>query len=342
MGTQSFYARGDGSSANNAALNVENKSQQPTVKITFDSGPTGDLTLEYNGGLPDPDTTVIIDGVRYNFTLELTGSLPFDNRKVPDPLEGLQVTVISVVIDGSIERFFFVSDGSGTQALMNQFGNGAIALTDANFAPPPVYVCFCDGTDIATPNGPRKVETLRSGDLVITDTGAAKPILWIAHSILAPSMINNAPELRPIRIRAGAIKHDVPTADLYVSAQHRVVLEGALAELMFGEHRVLVAAKHLVGTVADWVSPDAPVSYYHLLLEDHDLVLSNGLASESFQPSQRAISGMSADAQMSLGAVLDEHVLLKFFRRPNALISLSRFEARSLCSAMFGVQRVSA
>lgn len=101
MSTLSFYARGDGSSANNAALNVENPSQQPTVLITFDSGTSGDLVLEYNGGAVDPDTTVIINGISYNFNVELTGTLPLGNSKTPDPLEGKTITVISAVINGS-------------------------------------------------------------------------------------------------------------------------------------------------------------------------------------------------------------------------------------------------
>lgn len=96
MTTMSFYARGDASSANNASLNVENPSKQATVQITFDSGLTGDIVLESNGGAADPDTTVIIGGVSYNFIVEQTGNLPTGSNKVPDVLEGKQVTVISV------------------------------------------------------------------------------------------------------------------------------------------------------------------------------------------------------------------------------------------------------
>jgi hypothetical protein len=134
--TISFYARGDGASANNAALNVNNTSQQPVVLLTFEASPGGDIVLERNGGAPDPDTTVLINGVRYNFTVELTGGLPISNGKVPDPLEGKTITVISTVVNGATKRFFFENDGTGSLSLMNQFGNGAIALTNANFSPP--------------------------------------------------------------------------------------------------------------------------------------------------------------------------------------------------------------
>lgn len=334
MTTLSFYARGDGSSANNAALNVENTSQQPTVLLTFDSGPTGDLVLEYNGGANDPDTTVIINGISYNFTVELTGGLPIGDGKVPDALEGKQVTVISVVIDGTTERFFFVSDGSGTMALMNQFGNGAISLTNADFAPPPVYICFCRGTEISTPTGYRKIETLRKGDLVLNDKGEAKPVLWVGESEVSVSEMLQSPECRPIRIAADVVAPGVPFADLFVSAQHRVVLDDPAAMLYFGEGRVMIAAKHLVGLMAEQVMPDAATTYYHLLLEEHEMVVSNGMVSESYQPALRAFRGLPPATARSLAEALPDHVLQGFFDRPDAMISLKPHEAISLVRRM--------
>ncbi len=336
MTTLSFYARGDGSSANNAALNVENTSQQPTVLITFDSGPTGDLVLEHNGGANDPDTTVTINGTSYNFKVELTGGLPTGNGKVPDPLEGKDITVISVVIGGSTERFFFVTDGSGSMSLMNQFGNGAISLSNANFSPPPVFICFCLGTEISTPSGYRKIETFRAGDLVLNDRGEAKPILWIGKSEASFAEMLHAPERRPVRIASGDIAPSVPFSDLMVSSQHRVVLDDPAALLYFGERRVMVAAKHLVGLIAERVMPVAATTYYHLLLEEHELVLSNGMLSESFQPSLRAYRGLPQEMARSLSERLSDYDLQEFFDRPDAMISLKPHEAGAIVRAVQG------
>jgi hypothetical protein len=334
MTTLSFYARGDGSTANNASLNVENTSQQPTVQITFDSGPSGDIVLESNGGAPDPDTTVIINGISYNFKVELTGNLPFANNKVPDPLEGKQITVISVVIAGVTERFYFVTDGSGTLALMNAFGNGAIPLTNTNLAPPPIFICFCAGTEILTPGGYRMVETLRVGDLVLNDDGAEKPILWIGHTVVSVAEMLRNSNLCPIRIAADAVQTGSPFSDLYVSAQHRIVLQHPAADLLFGTPKVLAAAIQLVGTFADWVVPTGPVTYYHLLLPDHDMVMSNGLATESLQLSFKCFAGMSGDAQRSISEALPDGALHEYFRRPDAFPSLKSHEAKILGIAM--------
>lgn len=330
MTTLSFYARGDGSTANNAALNVENQSQQPTTLITFDSGPSGDIILEANGGAIDPDTTVIIDGVSYNFILEQTGDLPFANGKVPDVLEGSQVTVISVIIDGNYERFFFVTDGSGTMSLMDQFGNGAIALTNVDTAPSEVFICFCGGTGILTPTGYKKVEDLKAGDLVLNSVGDAVPIWWIGQSPASADDMWRDPTRRPVRIAAHAVAPGVPDADLYVSAQHRVVLEGAWSELHFGEPCVLVAAKHLVGTAAEWFMPSEGVVYFHILLEHHEVLISNGLLTESFQPSLRSYNGIAAPMRRSLSDAISIERLHKLFSRPDAMPSLKKSEAKVL------------
>ncbi len=340
MASLSLFARGGGSSANNAALNVDPKSQQDTVEITFESGATGDIVLDGNGGDVDPDTTVTIDGVSYNFILEQTGDLPIGNGKVPDALQGSQITVISYIdLAGDYQRLFFVTDGSGTFELMDSFGNGAVALTNVDTTPTAVYICFCGGTDILTPSGYRKVETLKAGDLVVTDTGAAVPILWCGHSHVSVADMQADPSLRPLRIMADAIAPGVPFADLLVSAQHRVVIEGVWTELYFGEPAVLVPAKYLVGPIAQIDMPSEDVVYYHILLEQHEVLISNGLMTESFQPSLRSYNGISPQMRLSLSDAVSKERLLSLLNREDAMCTLKKADAQVLVAKMVGAMR---
>jgi Hint domain len=328
--TISFWVRGDGSTANNDALNVENQTQQPVIQITFDSGPSGDLSLEYNGGAVDPDTTVIIGGVPYPFTVELVGTLPTGDGKVPDPLEGKQIAVISVVINGNEERFFFVIDGTGTPDLMAQFQNGAIGLNGTADYDPPPFTCFCTGTMIATPSGPRAVEKLVAGDLVLNDTGEAHQIQWIGRSRVDLDTLRKNHDFAPIRIRAGAFGPSLPATDLFVSPQHRIVLEGPAVELLFGADRVLAAAKHLVGTFAEIHQPGEDVEYFHILTENHEILVSNGLPTESFQPARRRIDVMSPESRIVLERTLSALGRDDMLTRKDALPSLKGYEVSAL------------
>ncbi len=218
---------------------------------------------------------------------------------------------------------------------MEQFGNGAIPLDNTDTSPTTVYICFCGGTEILTPRGYRKVEELRAGDLVLNDAGGAVSILWMGQSTASREEMRRDPTRRPVRIAAHSISAGVPYSDLYVSAQHRVVLEGAWNELFFGEARVLVRAQHLVGTIAERIMPQADVTYFHILLADHDIVLANGLMTESFQPSARSSDGIAEEMRSSLSEALPKNVLQSYFRRPDALLTLKKHEASVLTDRMF-------
>jgi Hint domain len=178
------------------------------------------------------------------------------------------------------------------------------------------------------------VERLLAGDMVLNDQGAAHQILWIGCSRVSLASLRHNPSLNPVRIPANAFGPSTPDADLFVSPQHRIVLEGHMAELLFGEARVLVAAKHLIGAFADKVEPDADVDYFHILTEGHEILVSNGLPTESFQPARRMIDVMAADTRAILEqtlSVLGRHDMLS---RKDALLSLKRHEAQLLAELM--------
>jgi hypothetical protein len=302
MTTLSFYARGDGASANNAALNVDPLSQQATTLITFDSGPTGDLVLEANGGGVDPDTTVTINGTTYNFILEQTGDLPFGNGKVPDALEGSQVTIISVVIDGRYERFFFVTDGSGTMELMNQFGNGAVPLTNVDTTPTEVFICYGEGTEILTLAGYKKAESLRPGDQVMTLDNGPQEILWTRtnQQPLETAEVDD----KPVLIKAGAFGPGRPERDLIVSPQHRILVGGQGQLSGSFDTEVFVPAKALTGLPGiRFMQGKRSITWIHFACARHEVVFANGCASESLLLGPIAMQGLTGVEKAHLAAL---------------------------------------
>ncbi|MEM9435823.1 MAG: Hint domain-containing protein [Pseudomonadota bacterium] len=155
--------------------------------------------------------------------------------------------------------------------------------------------CFVQSTVMAAPEGERLIETLRAGDRLITRDHGIQEIAWIGRKDLSPRELASDERLLPIRIRAGALGPDYPAADLIVSPNHRVLMKSAEHALNFGSPEVFVAAKFLVDRPGVEVLRGEPVSYFHILFERHEVVLSNSTWTESFLPGPQALSGVDRD-----------------------------------------------
>ncbi len=155
-----------------------------------------------------------------------------------------------------------------------------------------VVICFTPGTAIATPKGEVAVENLQAGDRVLTRDNGIQELAWVGQRQLSEFELARHPEWRPVLIRAGALGPNVPEKDLLVSPNHRVLVTEARAALYFEESEVLAAAKHLTDLDGvDRVKPSG-LTYVHLLCERHEVILSNGAWTESFQPGDYSLKGM--------------------------------------------------
>lgn len=330
-----FWVRTDSNSANNPAMNL---TTDDAFEISFvPSGSSGDVLLEYDSGNVDPDTQVQIDGVNYDFVFELSATLPTENsdgaQQVPEQFEGASLFLITIQdypTAGETTRVAFLPEEDATMADMDAFGNGAIELQNIDTTTPGV-VCFAAGTRLMTPDGERPVEELREGDLVSTAGGAALPIVWISSSThVWPGATEEA---LPILISQGALGAGRPARDLIVSPQHKVLISGAAAERHAGVSEVLVPAKGLTRLSGiRRMKGKRRVTYYHVLLQRHAILLSERLASESFYPGPMALRMLRIDQR------LDIHRKLPGLRDngygPTARQCLTRRQTQALARAI--------
>lgn len=157
-------------------------------------------------------------------------------------------------------------------------------------------ICFGPATRLSTPQGPRAIEDLRPGDLVTTKDNGPQEILWTGHRRLSGARLHAMPHLRPIRFRAGALGIGQPDGDLVVSPQHRMVVRSPVANEMFRTDEVMVAAEHLTNGRSVTLDRDLrDVTYFHVLLEHHNVIWANGLETESFHPAHMDLSTLNPD-----------------------------------------------
>lgn len=147
---------------------------------------------------------------------------------------------------------------------------------------PGEIVCFAEGSLLLTVDGYRPVENLVVGDMLKLADGRRERIRWIGSSALDEEALDLLPNLRPIRLRKDCLAKGYPFADLVVSPQHRIWVNGGpILELTDGVGG-LIAAKHLLGIDGVEVAHDmTSVRYYHVLLDSHEILWSNGLPTES-------------------------------------------------------------
>ena len=181
-------------------------------------------------------------------------------------------------------------------------------------------VCFAAGTEIDTPNGPVRVETLSAGDLVLTGADGAHPIRWAGASTVPAQG-----DLAPIIITRGTLGND---RDLVVSPQHGILLSDWRAELLYGQDEVLVRAKDLLNMDGVHRKPGGLVTYCHILMDRHHVVRAHGVWSETLYPGAVAMGAVSPAAQAEIAGLFPDITAYG----PTVAPCLRGFEARALAA----------
>ncbi|MHA6262622.1 Hint domain-containing protein [Arenibacterium sp. CAU 1754] len=189
-------------------------------------------------------------------------------------------------------------------------------------------VCWTAGSQILTDRGPRNVETLSFGDMVQTLDKGDQPVRWIGRRRM-PALGKYA----PVRFEAGAIGN--PTI-FEVSQNHRILLCGPMAELLYGEHEVLVAAKHMINDSTIHLRTAGWVEYVHVLFDEHQIVMVDDVASESLMPCAENIKDDWAEPRSELLDIFPDLADLIEQPHQSARICLNSSEARVLLANPMG------
>ena len=206
-------------------------------------------------------------------TATLTGTVSAFGDPVSADLNGTVVT-----------RYAYaeVAGGQGIVLTTQDYGTMYIFL-DTTFVPSQQYTlyygfgdfnppCFVAGTRIATARGEIPVETLRVGDRVVAlRSRRFAEVTWLGHRRLDCSAHPRGHDVWPVRILANAFATDMPHRDLLLSPDHALFLDGALVPVRFLLNGATIVQERV-----------AKVTYWHVELASHDVLLANGLPAESY------------------------------------------------------------
>jgi hypothetical protein len=131
------------------------------------------------------------------------------------------------------------------------------------------------GTTIQTANGARKVEDLAVGDLLPTLFGGQRPVHWIARYPFRKADPSKpwVKTVLPVRVAQSALATGLPRADLYLTREHALFIDGVLipvGNLINGRTIKLFEAREL-----------AELEFFNIKLESHDVIYAEGAAVET-------------------------------------------------------------
>ncbi len=177
---------------------------------------------------------------------------------------------------GTVEHFAGFSggeltlDGGTTLALAGSYTAGQVSVSNDG-SNTFIVACFAAGTRIEGAFGPVPVEALREGDLVRNFAGQLVKVRWLGHRRTDLARHKRPHDVMPVRVRAGAFGDLVPARDLVLSPDHAVFVDGRLVPI-----RYLINGQSIVQ------ESRKSVTYWHVELERHDVILAEGMPCETF------------------------------------------------------------
>lgn len=149
------------------------------------------------------------------------------------------------------------------------------------------FACFTHGAKIKTACGERRIEDIKVGDRVMTLDHGLQRVRW-AGSRTVPAM----GQMTPIKIDAGTLGC---SEDLHVSPNHRMLISGAMAELLCGQEEMLISAIERVNDRTVSQVEGGFVTYVHIMFDYDEVIWANDSPSESFFAGDDALNSLNQE-----------------------------------------------
>lgn len=155
-------------------------------------------------------------------------------------------------------------------------------------------VGLATGTHLRTPCGPRRVENIRAGDLVVTRDAGLQPVRVVFSRNMTTAELAADPSLSPVRLAPRSIAPMTPAQELLVAPGHRLLVPGWRLEDKADDELTLLPARELTGANdAVHIARDVgDVTYFNIVFDEHVVFCANGLPVESFRPTPAALDAI--------------------------------------------------
>jgi hypothetical protein len=151
--------------------------------------------------------------------------------------------------------------------------------------------CFRAGTPILTTDGMVAVEDLGVGTELRLASGGVAPVRWLGHRRVDCRRHPRPWDVWPVRVSANAFGPGAPRRDIFLSPDHAVFHDG-----------VLIPIRYLLNGATIRQEETDDVTYWHVELAQHAVLLADGLACETYLDTGNRTSFEHPGAVMALHA----------------------------------------
>ncbi|KIT16702.1 Hint domain-containing protein [Jannaschia aquimarina] len=270
----------NGTYATNGSTFTYSASDMPTYSVTITDNGADQTTLSADtdgvnsdGGAntdnegADGETATVRDP-NGNVVGTPDGRVAADRSAVLEGSDGSTITIYEIEVFDDLDMYAFsapLQEGVTYTVVSTNTRDQPIQYSE--------MVCLARGTPIATQNGERPVQTLRTGCKVTVLDGPPATLVLAVQDTYRPGR-----DAVPVRIGAGALGN---ARDLIVSAQHRVLWDGGLVAAGLLADELGGQFRRATGLRA--------TTFHNLLLDRHHVIFAGGAPVESLYPGPRAL-----------------------------------------------------
>ncbi len=241
--------------------------------------------------------TLSLPGTEAGLTLVNPGSMAgtINGFDATDTLTLAGITDVTAATLGANNLLTVTESGGGTITLQfdpgQNFGVTSFGFAISGGSTSLTVACFASGTRLLAEHGPVPVEALRPGMMLRSAFGGCAPIEWIGHRRIDCTRHPRPHDVWPVRIHAGAFGPNMPEADLVLSPDHALHIDG-----------VLIPVRYLVNGRTVVQERVASIAYWHVELPAHDVILAEGLPAETYLDTGNRTAFADADGPAMLHA----------------------------------------
>ena len=164
---------------------------------------------------------------------------------------------------------------------------------------------LCEGTNLRTPCGPRRVEFVREGDLIVTRDNGLQPVRLVWSQTVTKSEMAADPSLAPVLMKPRALGPMMPKTELRIGGAHQMLVPGWRLEDEDDTESCLVPVRDVDGLSLGTEAELDDVTYFNVVFENSQIFCANGLPVESFVATESSLANVPQTVRDKLKTLVD-------------------------------------